>query len=144
MERLEVFRSILVQEGMENEVGSVLGEHDVGWSTPSSPTRVAEPRRASTREISLLQGESLQACSPRYLRINLALIRNPFFKSQSSSWLVHPHVHFSVANSAPFAAVLASVSERPYDLCIYKCKMLLEFFRLISKTLSMLLAQLSM
>ncbi|KAL0649885.1 hypothetical protein Bca4012_092576 [Brassica carinata] len=37
------------------------------------------------REISLLQGESLQACSPRYLRINLALILNPFFKSQSSS-----------------------------------------------------------
>ena len=50
MERLEVFRSILVQEGMENEVGSVLGEHDAGWSTPSSPTRVAEPRRASTRD----------------------------------------------------------------------------------------------
>ncbi|KAF3584123.1 hypothetical protein F2Q69_00029659 [Brassica cretica] len=49
MERLEVFRSILVQEGMENEVGSVLAEHDAGWSTPSSPTRVAEPRRDSTR-----------------------------------------------------------------------------------------------
>ncbi|KAF3513476.1 hypothetical protein F2Q69_00008377 [Brassica cretica] len=50
MERLEVFRSILLQEGMENEVGSVLGEHDADWSTPSSPTRVAEPRRASTRD----------------------------------------------------------------------------------------------
>ena len=45
-----MFRSILVQEGMKNEVGSVLGEHDAGWSTPSSPTRVAEPRRASTRD----------------------------------------------------------------------------------------------
>ncbi|KAF2600190.1 hypothetical protein F2Q68_00012467 [Brassica cretica] len=39
--------------------------------------------------------------------------------SQSSSSLVHPRVHFSVADSAPFAAVLASVSERPSDLCIY-------------------------
>ncbi|KAF2599793.1 hypothetical protein F2Q68_00007522 [Brassica cretica] len=35
---------------MENEVGSVFSEHDAGWSTPSSPTRVAEPRRASTRD----------------------------------------------------------------------------------------------
>ncbi|KAF3496442.1 hypothetical protein DY000_02054684 [Brassica cretica] len=61
------------------------------------------------REIFLLQGGSLQACSPRNLRINLDLIRNPFFKSQSSSLLVHSHVHFSVAvaDSAPFAAVLA-------------------------------------
>ncbi|KAF3586926.1 hypothetical protein F2Q69_00032473 [Brassica cretica] len=50
MERLEVFISIWVQEGMENEVGSVLGEHDVGWSTPSSPTCVAKPRRASTQD----------------------------------------------------------------------------------------------
>ncbi|KAL0667892.1 hypothetical protein Bca4012_030596 [Brassica carinata] len=41
--------------------------------------------RTSHREISLLQGESLQACSPRCLRINFALVRNPFFKSQSSS-----------------------------------------------------------
>ncbi|KAL0825750.1 hypothetical protein Bca101_049427 [Brassica carinata] len=39
----------------------------------------------SHREISLLQGESLQSCSPRCLRINFALVRNPFFKSQSSS-----------------------------------------------------------
>ena len=50
MEQLEVFRSILVQKGMENKVGSVLAEHDASWSTPSSPTRVAEPRRASTRD----------------------------------------------------------------------------------------------
>ncbi|KAF2562622.1 hypothetical protein F2Q70_00014496 [Brassica cretica] len=50
MERSEVFRSILVQEGMENEVGLVLDEHDAGWSNPSSPTRVAKPRGASTRD----------------------------------------------------------------------------------------------
>ncbi|KAF2591623.1 hypothetical protein F2Q70_00038574 [Brassica cretica] len=34
---------------MENEVGSVLGEHDAGWSTPSSPTRVAEPKKEPPR-----------------------------------------------------------------------------------------------
>lgn len=105
-------------------------------STPIYPIFPIYPNKASSlkplqslvetshREIFLLQGESLQACSPRCLHINFALVRNPFFKSQSSSWLVHPHVHFSVADSAPFAAVLASVSERPSDLCIYNLPIL--------------------
>ncbi|KAL0676750.1 hypothetical protein Bca4012_004731 [Brassica carinata] len=66
-------------------------------STPIYPIFSIYPNKTSSlkqlqgllenfhRQISLLQGESLQACSPRYLRINLALIRNPFFKPQSSS-----------------------------------------------------------
>ncbi|KAL0753522.1 hypothetical protein Bca101_091190 [Brassica carinata] len=66
-------------------------------STPIYPIFPIYPNKASSlkplqsllenfhREISLLQGESLQACSLRYLHINLALILNPFLKSQSSS-----------------------------------------------------------
>ncbi|KAL0658231.1 hypothetical protein Bca4012_078816 [Brassica carinata] len=67
-------------------------------STPIYPIFTIYPNKASSlkplqslleishREISLFQSESLnQTCSPRCLRINFALIRNPFFNSQSSS-----------------------------------------------------------
>ncbi|KAL0854095.1 hypothetical protein Bca101_059247 [Brassica carinata] len=66
-------------------------------STPIYPIFTTYPNMVSSlktspkllrtfhREISLFQGESLQACSPRCLRINSTLVRDPIFKSQSSS-----------------------------------------------------------
>ncbi|KAL0897621.1 hypothetical protein Bca101_081582 [Brassica carinata] len=75
------------------------------------------PRRTFHREISILQGESLQAFSLRRLRINSTLVRNPFFKSQSPS--CSSARAFSIVNSASLAAVLAAESERSSDLCIY-------------------------